>query len=85
MIHSKTIVADGLWSSVGSMNFDNRSLAFNNESNLNVLDAGFGAEMDSVFMDDLKYSKEIKLPEWEHRSLYERTIEWGAEKLWRVL
>lgn len=85
MIHSKTIVADGLWSSVGSMNFDNRSLAFNNESNLNVLDAGFGAEMDSVFMDDLKYSKEIKLPEWEHRSLYERAIEWGAEKLWRVL
>ena len=85
MIHSKTIVADGLWSSVGSMNFDNRSMAFNNESNLNVLDAGFGAEMDSVFMDDLKYSKEIKLPEWDHRSLYEKTIEWGAEKLWRVL
>jgi cardiolipin synthase len=85
MIHSKTIVADGLWSSVGSMNFDNRSMAFNNESNLNVLDAGFGAEMDSVYMDDLKYSKEIKLPEWDHRSLYEKTIEWGAEKLWRVL
>ena len=85
MIHSKTIVADGLWSSVGSMNFDNRSMAFNNEANLDVLDSKFGAQMDSVFNDDLGYSKEIKLPEWEKRSLYERTLEWGAEKLWRVL
>lgn len=85
MMHSKTIVADGEWSSVGSMNFDNRSMAFNNESNLNVLDPKFGAQMDSVFNDDLKYSREIKLPEWERRSLYEKTIEWGAEKLWRVL
>lgn len=85
MMHAKTIVADGQWSSVGSMNFDNRSLAFNNESNLNVLDVTFGAQMDSVFNDDLAHSKEILLPAWERRSLYERTIEWGAEKLWRVL
>src|SRR3954469_18461977 len=45
MIHSKTIVVDGVWSTVGSMNFDNRSLAFNNESNLLVLDSRFGAHM----------------------------------------
>ena len=85
MIHSKSIVSDGVWSSVGSMNFDNRSMAFNDEANLDVIDAGFGAQMDSVFFDDLKYSREITLPEWDHRSLYERALEWGAEKLWRVL
>jgi cardiolipin synthase len=85
MMHAKTIVADGLWSSVGSMNFDNRSMAFNNESNLDVLDPGFGAQMDSVFTDDLKYSKEIKLPEWHRRSLFEKAREWGAQKFWRVL
>ncbi|MDQ2890652.1 MAG: phospholipase D-like domain-containing protein [Gemmatimonadota bacterium] len=85
MIHSKTIVADGMWASVGSMNFDNRSMAFNNEANLDILDSQFGAQMDSVFHDDLTYSKEILLPEWEKRSLYERVVEWGAEKLWRVL
>jgi cardiolipin synthase len=85
MMHAKTIVADGAWSSVGSMNFDNRSMAFNNEANLNVLDQKFGAQMDSVFMDDLSHSKEILLPQWDHRSLFEKTIEWGAEKLWRVL
>ncbi len=85
MIHAKTIVADGQWSSVGSMNFDNRSMAFNDEANLNVLDLQFGAQMDSVFKDDQAHSRQILLPEWERRSLYERAIEWGAEKLWRVL
>jgi cardiolipin synthase A/B len=85
MVHAKTIVADGIWSSVGSMNFDNRSMAFNNESNLNVLDRKFGTEMDSVFLDDLTHSREILLPAWERRSSFERAAEWGAEKLWRVL
>ncbi|HEY5087380.1 MAG TPA: phospholipase D-like domain-containing protein [Gemmatimonadaceae bacterium] len=85
MMHAKTIVADGQWSSVGSMNLDNRSMAFNDEANLNVLDRQFGAQMDSVFLDDQHLSREILLSEWEKRSLYERTREWGAEKLWRVL
>ena len=59
MMHAKTLVADGMWASVGTMNFDNRSMVFNNESNLNVLDATTGAMLDSVFLNDLKYSKEI--------------------------
>jgi cardiolipin synthase A/B len=75
MLHSKTIVADGTWSSVGSMNFDNRSMAFNNESNLIVLDAGFGAQMDSVFNDDLRYSTEMKLDEFKKRSIWSKMIE----------
>lgn len=85
MIHSKTLVVDGLWSSVGSMNFDNRSLAFNNESNLVVLDSGFGAGMDSVFFDDLRHAKEIKLAEFKQRSVWERLLEIGAVTLSRLL
>ncbi|MEO8945565.1 MAG: phospholipase D-like domain-containing protein [Gemmatimonadaceae bacterium] len=85
MIHSKTIVADGLWSSIGSMNIDNRSMAFNDEANLDVLDSNFGATMDSVFFDDLRYSRQITLPTWDRRSAYEKAREWTAEKLWRVL
>jgi cardiolipin synthase len=67
------------------MNLDIRSMAFNDEANLYVLDASFGAEMDSVFMDDLTHSREIQLPQWEKRSVGERALEWVAEKLWRVL
>jgi cardiolipin synthase len=85
MIHSKTIVVDGIWSSVGSMNFDNRSLAFNNESNLVVLDRGFGLSMDSTFMNDLRYAKEIKLEEFRKRSAPERLLEVVAVALSRLL
>ena len=85
MMHSKTIVVDGLWSSVGSMNFDNRSLAFNNESNLVVLDQSFGASMDSTFFDDLRHSNEIKLDEFRKRSPWEHLLEVGAVTLSRLL
>jgi cardiolipin synthase len=85
MIHSKTIVADGVWSSVGSMNFDNRSMAFNNESNLVVLDSTFGKQMDSVFMDDLRYSKEIKLDVFKRRSVWSKLVESASSAVARLL
>jgi cardiolipin synthase len=84
-MHAKTFVIDGVWSTVGSLNFDNRSLVFNNESNIVALDERVGASLDSLFMDDLRYSKEIKLPEFERRSLGEKLLEWGADLLQRLL
>jgi cardiolipin synthase len=85
MMHAKSMVVDGMWSTVGSMNFDNRSLSFNDESNLVALDRRVGAQMDSVFMDDIKWSKEIKLDEFRKRPLSGKILEWGAQKLRRVL
>jgi cardiolipin synthase len=85
MMHAKSMVVDGLWSSVGSMNFDNRSLSFNDESVLVSLDGGIGAQMDSIFMDDLKWSKEMKLDEFRKRSVWSKILEWGAQKLRRLL
>jgi cardiolipin synthase A/B len=85
MMHAKTIVVDGVWSTIGSMNFDNRSLAFNNESNLVVLNKEFGAQMDSVFFEDLRYSQEIKLAEFRRRSPWQKMIEAVASLLSRVL
>ena len=85
MMHAKTMVVDGIWSDIGSMNFDNRSLSFNNESLLVALDRTIGAQMDSIFIDDLTRSKEIKLDEFRKRPLSGRILEWGAQKLRRVL
>lgn len=85
MMHAKTFVVDGIWGSIGSMNFDNRSLAFNNESNFVFLDAPFGAQMDSTFADDLTRSKEIILSEFVKRPWYDRLIERSAALLERVL
>jgi cardiolipin synthase A/B len=85
MMHAKTLVVDGIWSSVGTMNFDNRSMVFNNESNLNVLDAATGATMDSVFLDDLRYSQEITLAQFEKRGLLEKLLELGSSAVARLL
>ena len=85
MMHAKTMVVDGMWAAIGSMNFDNRSLSFNDESVLLALDRKVGAQMDSVFMDDLKSSKEMKLEEFRKRPLSGKILEWGAQKLRRVL
>jgi cardiolipin synthase len=85
MMHAKTFVVDGVWSTVGSLNFDNRSLVFNNESNIVALDDRVGATLDSLFLEDLRYAKEIKLAEFEHRSAFEKMLEWGANTLQRLL
>lgn len=85
MMHSKTIVVDGVWGTVGSMNFDNRSMAFNTEVNLVVLDREFGGRLDSVFLDDLVHSKEIRLDEFRRRSFWEKVRERGASLLSRLL
>ena len=85
MMHAKTIVADGMWSTIGSMNLDNRSLAFNNESNLVVWDRHTGAQLDSVYLDDLTRSREITLPEFEQRPMITRMVELGASVLQRIL
>ena len=85
MIHAKTIIVDGLWGTIGSMNFDNRSMAFNNESNIVFLDKPLGAVMDSTFFNDLKQSREIKLDEFKRRGRWARLLEGGASTLSRVL
>ncbi|MEO5568467.1 MAG: phospholipase D-like domain-containing protein, partial [Gemmatimonadaceae bacterium] len=85
MIHAKTIITDGLWGTVGSMNFDNRSMAFNNESNIVFLDANLGAQMDSTFMNDLKHAKEITLDQFKRRSLWSRLLERASSMLARIL
>ncbi len=85
MMHAKTFIVDGRWGSIGSMNFDNRSLAFNNESNLAFLDATLGAQMDSTFLDDLTRSKEITLEAFQRRPWHQKMLENGAALFSRLL
>ena len=85
MMHAKTIVVDGYFSVVGSMNFDNRSIAFNNEAQIVALDSAVGRQMDEIFLEDLKYSEEMKLETFRQRGMKSRVLEWGATKLRRIL
>ena len=85
MMHAKTFVVDGVWGSVGTANFDNRSLVFNDESNLLTYDEALGAQLDSIFMEDLRFSTEIKLETFRQRSWTSKLAEFGAGMLGRIL
>jgi cardiolipin synthase len=85
MMHAKTLVADSLWSSIGTMNFDNRSLVFNDESNFLALDPAVGSRMNTLFHADLRSSREITLPDFENRGFLARGAERMALLLSRLL
>jgi cardiolipin synthase len=70
--HCKYMIVDDCWVSVGSTNFDNRSLRVNEEANLNVLDADFARAHTRIFEEDKTNSREITLDEWRRRSLAEK-------------
>jgi cardiolipin synthase len=84
-LHAKTFVVDGRWFTVGSMNFDNRSMALNDEATLMVLDETAGQNMNRIFLDDLRDAEEITLETFRSRSWLQRMAEWGANSLTRLL
>ena len=84
-LHAKTFVVDSEWATIGSMNFDNRSLALNDEATLLVLDRTIGQQMDRVFLDDLRYSEEVTLAGFRQRGGLERIAERGASLIGRLL
>ena len=75
MFHCKVLVVDGIWSSVGSTNFDNRSFRLNDEANLNVYSRAFAERQIALFNDDLKRSRRITFEEWEQRPWMEKLQE----------
>ncbi|HQO40054.1 MAG TPA: phospholipase D-like domain-containing protein, partial [Spirochaetota bacterium] len=76
ILHAKTAVIDGVWSTVGSSNLDRRSFRKNLEMNVAVLDQEFGEQMEVMFMNDLEKSREIILQEFQRRSLHLFLLEW---------
>jgi cardiolipin synthase A/B len=81
LLHAKTAVIDGVWSTIGSTNLDWRSFLHNQELDAVVLGYDFGRQMTDMFAMDLEGSHEITLDEWKRRPLFDRLKEWGA-RLW---
>jgi cardiolipin synthase len=63
MVHVKLLIVDDTFVSVGSGNFDNRSIRLNDEANLDVLDRQFAAEQTRFFEMDKRQSHEVTLEE----------------------
>lgn len=81
VLHAKTIVIDGVWSTVGSTNLDWRSFLHNDEVDAVVLGHAFGKQMEVQFQRDLRHSTRITLWQWRRRSLWQRFKE-GFVRLW---
>ena len=75
MLHAKTLSIDGIWSSVGSVNFDNRSFQLNDESTLCVCSERFAGELDDQFARDVEHAEEIEPRRWRRRGRSERGTE----------
>jgi cardiolipin synthase len=81
LLHSKTALIDGVWSTIGSTNLDWRSFLHNEELNAVVLGQEFGAQMQAMFATDLASSNLITLEQWERRSIGNRLKEMIA-RMW---
>ncbi len=83
MIHVKTVVVDGIWSVIGTTNFDPRSFGLNDEVNVLVQSAELAQRLELDFRRDLEQSKLVTLEEWENRPLWEKAAEYAGQLLER--
>ncbi|HEY8584963.1 MAG TPA: phospholipase D-like domain-containing protein [Capillimicrobium sp.] len=75
MLHAKTLCIDGIWSSVGSVNFDNRSFQQNDEATLCVQSERVARELTAAFEADLEVSEPFDLEHWRERPAHKRAAE----------
>ena len=85
VLHSKTVTIDGVWSAVGSSNFDHRSVLFNDEVEAIVLGDKTAEGLENIFREDQATAKEIKLDEWQKRPLTERMSDFFQRTLQYLL
>jgi cardiolipin synthase len=85
MLHAKSLCVDGTWSSVGTVNFDNRSFQLHDEVTLCVWDESFAARLHDEFERDLERSTEIEPGRWDGRGPLQRTGEAATRVLRREL
>ena len=78
LLHQKTMMVDGVWGTVGTTNFDSRSFAHNEESNICFYDAALVAEMQESFRDDLRSCRRIDVETWRKRGVFARAQEFVA-------
>lgn len=74
MIHAKVATVDGRWSTVGTANIDRLSLSFNYETNIEIIDPDFAAEMEQAFRSDAEHCRQLG-PEWLERHPVSRIVE----------
>jgi cardiolipin synthase len=78
LVHQKVMIVDGLWSHVGSTNFDDRSFDINDEASVGLIDSAVAAQLRAAFDRDLRACDRLTLEEWQQRSAWHRFIDRGS-------
>jgi cardiolipin synthase len=81
MLHHKVMVVDGTWATIGTANFDNRSLGLNEESNVSFYDPAPVARLIEIFEQDLPQCTEVTLEAWRARGFLRKVQEGIASLL----
>ncbi|MCG2462020.1 cardiolipin synthase [Flavobacteriaceae bacterium F89] len=83
-VHAKTMVIDGLFTSIGTANLDYRSFSINFEINALLYDKEMADRMERVFKTDLEDSQEVEVKRWKERGL-KRKLQESFSRLWAPL
>src|SRR5262249_5800059 len=75
LLHHKTMVVDGVWSTIGTTNFDNRSFAHNEESNVCVYDCTLARKLQETFLADMRDCERLSFERWQKRGIWSRAQE----------
>jgi cardiolipin synthase len=75
LLHQKVMIVDGLWSTVGSTNFDDRSFELNDEISIGIIDPEIAAQLKAAFDEDMRHSAERTYQEWSNRSLWHKFVD----------
>jgi cardiolipin synthase len=79
--HSKIMMVDGRFCTVGSTNLDARSFLYDYEVNTVIFDRGITAQLDSMFLADVKQSTPMTRTYWRKKSFWRRTVSWFGNLL----
>jgi cardiolipin synthase A/B len=69
LLHQKVMTVDGVWSALGSSNFDDRSFETNDELTLSIRDGALARRLDAIFDKYVARATEIELERWRRRAL----------------
>lgn len=72
LLHQKVMTIDGVWSAIGSSNFDDRSFEINDEITLGILDRELARGLEEIFAKDAAHCAELEYDSWRARGLRHR-------------
>ncbi|HEV2719479.1 MAG TPA: cardiolipin synthase [Thermoanaerobaculia bacterium] len=78
LLHQKIIIVDGVWSCVGSTNFDDRSFQRNDEITVGFTDRELAQKLRAAFFDDMKDAREVRFEEWKSRPWHHKLTDAAA-------